>query len=73
MEKRKEVNISGNLKIKRKRFWADRYAEIQNNVFFYFKSKGIPKVFPEGFDHFLRGYQCPWGHPTEGFGRPGKV
>lgn len=40
MEKQKEINISGNLKIKRKRFWADRYAEIQNNVFFYFKSKG---------------------------------
>ena len=41
MEKRKEINISGNVKIKRKRFWADRYAEIQNNVFFYFKSKGF--------------------------------
>ena len=40
MEKKKEINISGCLKIKRKRFWADRYAEIQNNVFFYFKNKG---------------------------------
>lgn len=40
MDKKKEVMICGSLKIKRKRFWADRYAEIQNSVFFYFKNKG---------------------------------
>ena len=43
MDKKKEFVISGLVKIKRKRFWADRYAEIQNCVFFYFKSKGIMK------------------------------
>lgn len=33
-------DISGFLNVKRKRFWAYRYAEIQNHTFFYYKNKG---------------------------------
>lgn len=34
-------DISGFLNVKRKRFWAYRYAEIQNHTFFYYKNKGF--------------------------------
>ena len=33
--------ISGYLKIKRGHTWADRYAEINNAVLFYYKNKGF--------------------------------
>ena len=34
-----EIKIQGKIKIKRKMFWADRYACITDNRFLYYKQK----------------------------------
>ena len=40
-----ETLMRGYIRIKRKRFWVIRYAEIKNNEFFYYKSKGCLNKF----------------------------
>ncbi len=35
-----QPEISGYLQIKRERYWAQRYVEINAGVLFYYKSKG---------------------------------